>query len=105
MVLTEAEVWAVMRKNPEDGLYDYVSYWTNHDAAIKDLKTRQRRCTAAIEDEYKLATTILFFSTIDRNKCWFKVDHIKKVIVNAPTYESIIAKLTDDELEVLGIKR
>jgi hypothetical protein len=38
-------------------------------------------------------------------KVFYKVDRLQSVMVDAPTRESILAKLTDDELAVLGVKR
>jgi hypothetical protein len=104
MVLTECEVWSVMVKNKDDGLYDYVSYWTNHGSAIDDLKKRQM-CTTRPNDDFKIVTANLFFMKMGERKVFYKVDRLQSVMVDAPTRESILAKLTDDELAVLGVKR
>lgn len=91
MTLTENEyIWAVSTVSGDDGTTNFVAYFTDHDKADKHAA-----CIGG-----RVVQTTLWKGSDGR---WYRLPFMSKVLVDAPTREEALKKLTDVEREVLGI--
>lgn len=102
MILIEEEVYAVAGGHPDDGTSYTFSYWHQRDIA----ESESRAINAKFPECKTIVTKrpLFYFKTGNEPKTYFYVPTIKKVIVNPPTRQSILDKMTPDEIEILGIK-
>ncbi len=100
--LTRQNVWAVCGPHPDDGYPTEFSYWEYHNAAVAALESMKRQ---GYKDLALNEVDVYYDKNSPKSKSYYRLKTITKIMVNPPSRESILAKLTPDEIEFLGLKR
>lgn len=102
-------VYAVIGPDPDDGLTNFYTYYTCRKKAeeVADAWNASRPMKSPV-NRYSVVAQQVWVETRSLVACehsYYKIPNLQEVLVDAPSRESVLSKLTDAELKVLGIKR
>ncbi len=87
-------IWAVSYESPDDGLCNYLAFFSNEQAAQKYLESLERRSY-----RYAVVQTTLYYE----DGRYYRIRK-EEVFVDVPSREDVLAKLTLAEQRVLGLR-
>ncbi len=101
------DIYCVVGGHPDDGTPYTFSYWSClPDAECEAMRQRKLLAGSCSGDITSRPVTVWYAKDpVTSKKIFYKPLRLEQIIVDPPTVESIKNKLTDDELDILGLKR